>query len=50
MDTRDSRRLFCQAFGLVATRLAQLGSKLEWSMSDDLDATQELARLAEMIT
>lgn len=38
-----------QVFDLLAARLACLGSKLEWSMDDNLDTTEELIRLAEVI-
>lgn len=34
---------------LIAVQLAQFGSKAEWSMDEVLDATDELARLAEKI-
>lgn len=38
-----------QVFDLLAAQLARLGSKLEWSMDDNLDITEELARLAERV-
>ena len=34
---------------LIAIQLAQFGSKVEWSMDEVLDATEELVRLAERI-
>ncbi len=38
-----------QVFDLLAARLAYLGSKVEWSMDDNLDTTEALARLAESV-
>lgn len=38
-----------KVFDLLAAQLARLGSKLEWSMDDNLDTTEELARLAERV-
>lgn len=38
-----------QVFDFLATRLAYLGSKVEWSMDDNLDTTDDLGRLAETI-
>ncbi len=36
-------------FDLLATLLAYLGSKAEWSVDDNLDTTEKLVRLAEEI-
>lgn len=36
-------------FDLLASQLAYLGSKVEWSMDDNLDTTENLVRLAEKI-
>lgn len=36
-------------FDLLASQLAYLGSKAEWSMDDNLDTTEKLVRLAEQI-
>jgi hypothetical protein len=38
-----------QVFDLVATQLAYLGSKPEWSVDDNLDITEQVVRLAEAI-
>lgn len=38
-----------QVLDFVAARLACLGSKVEWSMDDNLDTAEGLVRLAEMI-
>ena len=38
-----------QVLDLVATQLAYLGSKLEWSVDDNLDNTEQVVRLAETI-
>ena len=38
-----------QVFDLLAARLAYLGSKVEWSIDDNLDTTEELVRLAEVV-
>mgnify|MGYP001191340652 CR=1 FL=1 len=38
-----------QVFDLLVARLALLGSKVEWSLDDNLEATEELVRLAETI-
>lgn len=38
-----------QVFDLVAQQLAYLGSKLEWSVDDNLDITEQVVRLAETI-
>mgnify|MGYP000849620267 CR=1 FL=1 len=36
-------------FDLLASQLAYLGSKTEWSVDDNLDTTEKLVRLAEVI-
>lgn len=36
-------------FDLLASQLAYLGSKTEWSVDDNLDTTEKLVRLAEEI-
>ena len=36
-------------FELLASQLAYLGSKAEWSIDDNLDTTEELVRLAEVV-
>lgn len=36
-------------FDLLASQLAYLGSKAEWSVDDNLDTTEKLVRLAEQI-
>jgi hypothetical protein len=38
-----------QVFDLLASQLAFLGSKAEWSVDDNLDTTEKLVRLAEEI-
>lgn len=38
-----------QVFDLLAGQLAYLGSKTEWSMDDNLDTTEKLVRLAQVI-
>lgn len=38
-----------QVFDLLAGLLAHLGSKVEWSMDDNLDTTEGLVRLAEKV-
>lgn len=38
-----------QVFDLVATQLAYLGSKQEWSVDDNLDITEQIVRVAETI-
>lgn len=38
-----------QVFDLLASQLAYLGSKAEWSIDDNLDTTEKLVRLAEEI-
>ena len=38
-----------QVFDLLASRLAYLGAKVEWSLDDNLDTAEELVRLAETI-
>lgn len=36
-------------FELLASQLAYLGSKAEWSIDDNLDTTEKLVRIAEEI-
>lgn len=38
-----------QVFDLLASQLAYLGSRAEWSIDDNLETTEELVRLAEQI-
>ncbi len=38
-----------EVFDLLASQLAYLGSKAEWSVDDNLDTTEKLVRLAEEI-
>jgi len=38
-----------EVFDLLASQLAYLGSKIEWSMDDNLETTEKLVRLAEQI-
>ncbi len=38
-----------QVFDLLASQLAYLGSKAEWSVDDNLEETEKLVRLAEEI-
>lgn len=38
-----------RALDLLATQLAYLGSRLEWSVDDNFGITEDIARLAERI-